>query len=451
MSEVKLIGKTVETTDNEHIIEETLTFSGKAAGICYMPDDYFEEGIQNIDKANKRANNNIHSGHSSVFEHEHVNLIIHTSKMMAMTLNSLNLYSTSEKSGRYTVMKPETELEENLYTKWTEIFKTLISGYYTGDLAYTEKETEKLARENARYMLSAFVPTVFEYSVPFNRAVLTCIWLHELADKINKPKFQKRYPHIFFYNRMAKEAVELADDIAKTLKLGEYDNTLHRYSNFPLMDNKKIGITFFDDFNKYNKHFCYHDNLSEHSEYYGWVYNTHYVASLATIACAERHRTLHFKIQSIFNENCDDEIRSALDENGEFDCYVPKIIRSTPFELEWKADFKSLIEKEVLPLATLFYVEENGRVEDFIAKCKERCCARAQLEINDITNDTILRYYNESNSDFRVRQMISSMIEFNPGKDMTDISVRPRCKFPDFTCSEGCKYSKLLENGCRII
>ena len=441
MSKVKLIGKTVETTDNEHILEETLTFSGKAAGICYMPDDYFEEGIQNIDKANKRANNNIHSGHSSVFEHEHVNLIIHTSKMMAMTLNSLNLYSTSEKSGRYTVMKPETELEENLYTKWTEIFKNLISSYYTGDLAYTEKETEKLARENARYMLSVFVPTVFEYTVPFNRAVLTCIWLHELADKINNPDFQRRYPNIFFYNRMAKEAVELADDIAETLKLGEYDNTLHRYSNFPLVDNKKIGITFFNDFNKYSKDYYHEDNLWEHNQYCGWVYDTQYLASLATIACAERHRTLHFKIQSTFTGNHDDE----------FDCYIPKIIRNTPFELEWIADFKSLVKKEILPLATLFYVEETGRVEDFIAKCKERCCARAQLEINDITNDTILAFYyglEESNADATVKQMINSMIEFAPGKDMT---VRPRCKFPDFTCSEGCKYSKLLENGCRII
>ena len=441
MSEVKLIGKTVETTDNEHIIEETLTFSGKAAGICYMPDDYFEEGIQNIDKANARANNNIHSGHSSVFEHEHINLIIHTSKMMAMTLNSLNLYSTSEKSGRYTVMKPETELEENLYTKWTEIFKNLISSYYTGDLAYTEKETVKLARENARYMLSVFVPTVFEYTVPFNRAVLTCIWLHNLADKINNPDFQSSYPNIFFYNRMAKEAVELADDIAETLKLGEYDNTLHRYSNFPLVDNKKIGITFFNDFNKYGKHYYYEDNLCEHNQYYGWVYNTQYLASLATIACAERHRTLHFKIQSMLTGNYDDE----------FDCYIPKIIRNTPFELEWKADFKSLIEKKVLPLATLFYVEETGRIEDFISKCKERCCARAQLEINDITNDTILAYHyalEESKTDFEVKKKIDSMIEFAPGKDM---AVRPRCKFPGFTCSEGCKYSKLLENGCRII
>lgn len=444
MSKVKLIGKTVETTDNENIIEETLIFSGKAAGICYMPDDYFEEGIQNIDNANKRAKNNIKSGHSSVFEHEHVNLIIHTSKMMAMTLNSLNLYSTSEKSGRYTVMKPETELEENLYTKWTEIFKNLISSYYTGDLAYTEKETEKLARENARYMLSAFVPTVFEYTVPFNRAVLTCIWLHDLAEKVNNPNFQNHYPNIFFYNRIAKEAVELADQIAEALKLGEYDNTLHRYSNFPLTDNKKIGITFFNDFNKYGKHhYLDEDNLCEHSEYYGWVYNTQYVASLATIACAERHRTLHFKIQSTFTNDIDNT----------FDCYIPKIIRNTPFELEWRADFKSLTEKEIVPLATLFLVEESGRVEDFISKCKERCCARAQLEINDITNELILTYYNalqESNTDFRVQQMISSMIEFNTGKDI-DMSVRPRCKFPDFTCSEGCKYSKLLENGCRII
>ena len=48
---------------------------------------------------------------------------VFTLKIIAMILNSTEFYTTSEKSARYTLMKPETEREAMLYEKWQKIFK----------------------------------------------------------------------------------------------------------------------------------------------------------------------------------------------------------------------------------------------------------------------------------------------------------------------------------------
>ena len=122
---------------------EAIVFSGKAAGICYMPDDYLSNGIQNEDTAKKRAFGNTKSGHYSVFEHSHFTFCINTTKAMAMVLNSTKLYSTSEKSGRYTSMNPETDIEKKYYTKWTDKLSNIIRESCAG---YTDKEIHKILR-----------------------------------------------------------------------------------------------------------------------------------------------------------------------------------------------------------------------------------------------------------------------------------------------------------------
>ena len=95
----KVINKTVECRDEyPHTIRKDMSvIAGKAAGICYMSDDYLSISIQDESKALKRAANIAKSGHYSAYEHGHISFIIETSKMMAMILNSLRLYSTSEK------------------------------------------------------------------------------------------------------------------------------------------------------------------------------------------------------------------------------------------------------------------------------------------------------------------------------------------------------------------
>ena len=90
--------------------EEALSFSGKSAGICYLPDTMEELLAEPEEKTEKRTNRTLNSGHHSVFAHVHYNLILENiPKILAMILNNEKVYNTSEKSGRYTKMKASKE------------------------------------------------------------------------------------------------------------------------------------------------------------------------------------------------------------------------------------------------------------------------------------------------------------------------------------------------------
>ena len=250
--EVKIVARTFEldsvarvsgfdTEDIAYATNDELTLlAGKAAGVCYMPDDYFENGIQNEDKALARAEQTAKSGHHSVYDHGHITMVIKTNKMMAMILNSLGVYTTSEKSARYTKMQPETDLELQLYEKWKSKIRELILNKYpntddsmlntrlckklnventkivvnnkieisddnlkylgssedllkANDLLDELKKSDtlpsaKLAQENARYMISVFTPTTMMYTISFRQAFLTLNYLYNLSVNLDNAK-----------------------------------------------------------------------------------------------------------------------------------------------------------------------------------------------------------------------------------------------------------------------
>ena len=110
--------------------EEAVNFSGKSAGICYLPDTLDVLFNEPIEKTEKRAQMNIQSGHHSVFGHATYNLSLEgIPKILAMILNNEKVYNTSEKSARYTVMQTSDE-EQELYDKWIEIYKKRITEEY---------------------------------------------------------------------------------------------------------------------------------------------------------------------------------------------------------------------------------------------------------------------------------------------------------------------------------
>ena len=99
--------------------EEAVNFSGKSAGICYLPDTLDVLLNEPIEKTEKRASMNILSGHHSVFGHATYNLSLEgIPKILAMILNNEKVYNTSEKSARYTVMQTsdEEQLKDNVGT-----------------------------------------------------------------------------------------------------------------------------------------------------------------------------------------------------------------------------------------------------------------------------------------------------------------------------------------------
>ena len=192
-------------------------------------------------------------------------------------------------------------------------------------------------------------------------------------------------------------------------------------NNLPLVDHKKMGITLFNDYNMSVGSCCYNLNKTDEQEHYGSVYYTKYFASLACVAQLQRHRTINYNIRFI-------------NMAGSF-CYIPNIIfGDIELSTEWEKDFDKLISANILPQGQMVSVEESGNFLDFYAKCKERLCTRAQIEIRENTVETAKRFLG-------VQFMYSDLVEdmFYYDEDEDSYKVRPRCQFNGYTCKEPCK------------
>lgn len=317
--------------------EEALDFSGKSAGICYLPDTLETLFAESVEKTERRVNGNLQSGHHSVFGHATYNLSFEgIPKILAMILNNEKIYNTSEKSARYTKMEPSEE-EKVLYEKWIEIYKEVISKEYPD---VDEKKVKKLAQENARYLISVFTPaTIMEYTVSFEQLNFIISWFEDYISGEPETKFSMQLK-----NAMTQFLNELPD--LKVEKLN------------PRMKGTKLSL------------FAKRDRKEE----FGENYCTTYLASFAQLAQAQRHRTLSYEM--------------SLLKKPEY--YVPKIIKGTELEEEWLKDISSL--EDYYPQGMLVKVNERGTVENFALKCTERLCGAAQLEIMEQTKATMNKY-----------------------------------------------------------
>ena len=318
--------------------DEAVDFSGKSAGICYLPDTVETLFAEAPEKTQRRADGNIKSGHHSVFGHPTYNLCFEgIPKILAMILNNEKIYNTSEKSARYTHMEPSPQ-EKELYEKWIEIFKEQILIQYP---KFEDKRALKLAQENARYLISVFTPaTVMEYTVNFGQLNYIINW--------------------------AKDYIKNAEENAFSIKLKE------TFKEF-LAVMPDLEIEGLDSRNK-NRNFSLFAKRKNRNEEFGENYSVTYLASFAQLAQAQRHRTLSYEI-------------TLLDEPK---YYVPPIIAGTNLEKEWLKDISSL--KEFFPQGMLVQVNERGTIENFVLKCMERLCGFSQLEIMKETKNIMNKY-----------------------------------------------------------
>lgn len=318
--------------------EEAILFSGKSAGICYMPDTIEELFNEQEEKSIKRAQNTLKSGHHSVFDHVTYNLSLNNiPKILAIILNNEGIYTTSEKSARYTKMQTSIK-EQQLYEKWIKIYQNEIQKEYP---QMKEKQVLKLAQENARYLISIFTPaTSMEYTVSLR---------------------QLNYILHFFKNYIK---LEPDTEFNKKLKpiLQEFIDKMHDFIIPELnADSKCRELSLFAK--------------REYKEEFGECYSTTYEGTFAQYAQAQRHRTLRYKL--------------TIPEEIKY--YIPKIIKENE-ELvnEWKNDMDSI--KEEYPQGILVKITERGTADDFILKCKERLCGCAQLEIMLQTKEILDKY-----------------------------------------------------------
>ena len=318
--------------------EEAVDFSGKSAGICYLPDTVETLFSEAPEKTQKRALGNINSGHHSVFGHPTYNLCLEgIPKILAMFLNNEKMYNTSEKSARYTHMEPSPQ-EKELYEKWIEIYKQQIALKYPN---FDEKRVLKLAQENARYLISVFTPaTVMEYTVNFEQLNYIINWAKDFIKEEANDEFSLKLKETF------KEFLQAVPD----LEVEGLDSRVKNRS-FSLLAKRK-----------------------DRAEEFGENYSVTYLASFAQLAQAQRHRTLTYEM-------------SLLDKP---EYYIPPIIRNTELEEKWLKDISSL--GKFFPQGMLVKVNERGTIENFVLKCTERLCGAAQLEIMQQTLETLDKY-----------------------------------------------------------
>lgn len=354
------------STKPEYILrkEEAIKFGGKSAGICYMPDDINTLLSEPEEKTLKRANMTLKSGHHSVFDHTSYNLILERiPKILAMILNNEGMYTTSEKSARYTKMTP-SKREENLYEKWLEIYKAEISKQYP---EIDEKRVKKLAQENARGLISVFTPaTTMEYTVSLRQLNYITHWFKDYIE--NEPDTN-------FNIQLKPYLQEFIDNISDYI-IPELNS-----------DVKMRKISLFDE-------------RENRKEEFGENYCTTYEGTFSQLAQAQRHRTLQYKMRLL----------------NEVKFYVPKIIEhNDKLKQEWLNDINSLAD--LYPQGMLVKINERGTVENFILKCKERICGCAQLEIMDQTYEILQKYI--SNTKDSNEEVYNYLLPYSKGARCT--------------------------------
>ena len=368
--------------------EEAIKLSGKIAGICYDKEGWNHLVNEPEEKTLRRVDMTLNNGHHSVYDHIQLNLNLqNVPKILAMVLNNEHQYTTSEKSARYTpVQRAEgsiiTEDEERLYNKWIDIFKKAISEKYS--YIYNDAKIQKLAQENARYLVTVFMPTQMIYSTSFRQINYIASWMEKYIKEadLTDP----------FQAKLVQAMKEFITELAKK-------NILEP----GLMRNEKYRSLSL---------FC--NNYDKRQEYFGDVYATKYEGSFAELAQAHRHRTLKYSMEK--------------SEDKKF--IVPDIIRDD-YKLvdEWLDDINSV--KEVDPQGELVKIFETGAYEDFILKTKERLCSAAQLEIMQQTRDTLLKY-----------KKALELSEHPLAEDIEKYSHGARCTFADFDCSQDCSFKE---------
>lgn len=381
--------------NESHVLtkREALIMTGQFFGMCYENDNFDKIMTEDPEKSINRAMMCISSGHHSGFEHVKLTFeILGISKTFAMILNNQGSYVTSEKSGRYTVLNFENEKEKELREKWQKIFSDILfRDYY--DLFYnfysrtmTDKEKieksvtrdiTKKAQENSRLITGPFAKTKMIYTINIRQLNYLRYELKQFIDNM---------PDTPFYAYLKTEMKEF---LSGTEEWSLEEEGLN-------VGTKGLKLPFFE-------------TVEERTEEFGENYSMNYYVSYATFAQLQRHRTCHYLIR--------------IPEEKKY--FIPEFIKNDEALVnEWIADCESVTTEDSFPQATLIFVNERGRYEDFVLKCKERLCGAAQYEVAMSTQEQLIKY-------------LENVTSKNAEEELRKINTGARCTF-GYRCSRPC-------------
>jgi len=367
----------------KEIVQELCMFAGRMGGECYSSDSLEHIMCESESETRGRMNFCLNKKHHSIFEHPKLTFeFVGVPKFIFMMLNNQYVYTTSERSARYTNFSEliETDEEARLYSKWSEKIGRAIKDFY-GE-KFTDVEIQKLAQENARYMISVFVPSSMVHTISLKDLNYTLYFLE------------------LFLNSEWENESEINREFMVMLRprLEEFVKEMQPYKVKGLEPKFVREVAIF-------KHALNKENQADAT------YRLNYDLSFAAFAQAQRHRSIRYSI----------ELKEA-------ETYVPPIIKQAGLEVEWTKDMLSVAH--CFPQGLLVNVTETGEVEDFVGKCYERCCGRAQLEIQENVCKSLEFMRTTQN------KAVAKYLSETTGESYA------RCSFPNYQCVEACKFGR---------
>lgn len=377
--------------------EEYNTYmAGLMGGTCYMKESFESLLSQDKDKHIGRGNLVASSGHHSCFGHSHISLeITGVPKIFAMIINNEKEYYTSEKSGRYTILKDPND-SENLYDKWLEIFIEKIKEAYPNESYMSDMRIKKLAQENARCLNSIFLPaTNMIYTTSYRQLNYLCHWFEA---EINKPTN-------YIYERLKP----YFEDFVKFVK------ELNLYKDSVSNDNKGRKLSLIR--NGFDK------------SLYDYTYQATYKCSIPALADLQRHRSLDYFID---NKSVTDFITGKTRNY-----FIPEIIKDDQKLVDlWLLD---LAKKSVddIPQGALIKVCESGTIDSFIMRAQERLCTCAQRDVMCIVKDRTVEYYSSLKE--RAKESCDSGYYEELAERLKPYTLGARC-LAGYKCSTPCGF-----------
>ncbi len=377
----------------------------------------------------------IYSDHTTPSEHQNITLeLTGIPKILCMILNNEKQYTADERSLRYTEVEPNeyiTEREKYLYDKWLVKLENTIWNEYKDFYMHQSKDNEtrarkavhKIAQENARYMISVFMPTSISYTVPWIQINKIMVYMKRIIDNPLNELEEMLVPYL-------KEFISLCTDKNVTItKNSIYDvvnsncevkekvykthpeiECYQGSNDFIYKNNKNVDLSLFAYRNKFSA-------INSENEY-GYTVSYNNFESWACLAQEHRHRTI--------------DLEMLIPDN--FYSYIPQIFNCN-YELvtEWINDINSV--QNVYPQGQMVKVNRIGSLKNIIKFVgQERACSRAQLEIErSYTSHIIPTIYNS--------------LEESGNKELVKI-LKPyvhklRCQYPDYHCPSPCGNARI--------
>ena len=343
-----------------------------------------------------------------------------------MILNNEHQYAADERSLRYTEVKPNeyiSDLEVELYDKWLNIFIKILNHEYLdffkkfnkGD---TEEKTnkkaasaiKKIAQENARYMVSVFMPTTLTYTVPFAQINKLCLYMQRIIESPQNDFEKLLIPYLKEFIQGLKDIDVLLTekdvyDLCPKLARNESEDLLYK-------NNKEIDLSLFAERNRFS-------GIGMPNEY-GVAFSYNMEISLASLAQFHRHRTINYEMST-----------PSLEEEK---FYIPLLLSGKEdLTKEWLNDILKV--NKFYPQGKIVKVNANGPLKHLVNYVgKERACDRAFLETEDMFTNVMLPDIYEG--------------LLKEGKTELAERLKPyinklRCMYPDYKCPSPCGHPRI--------